>query len=79
MSCWSLHQAIIFHLRDGMNKLNRFFSLKKINSNSHALAEPLQRAWFLLVASLSEPALNAADIPVQLLGEALQSLFIRML
>ena len=77
-SCWSLHQDIIFHLKDGTNKLNKF-SFKKINSNSHALAEPLQRAWFLLVASLSEPALNAANIPVQLLGEALQSLFIRML
>lgn len=47
--------------------------------NLHALAEPGQGAWFFLVASLSKPALDAPNIPVQLLGEPFQSLLIRML
>lgn len=59
--------------------LKQFFSFRKKNSNLHALAELPQCAWLLLVASLSKPALNAANVPVQLLGEAFQSLFIRML
>lgn len=45
----------------------------------HALAEPGQSAGFLLVTPLSKPALNAPNIPVQLLGEPFQSLLIRML
>lgn len=35
----------------------------------HALTEPGQGAGFLLVTSLSKPALNAPNIPVQLLRE----------
>lgn len=75
---WSLDQAFIFHLRGGMSYYAGV-SFKKKNSNLHALTEPCQCAWLLLVASLSKPALNAANIPVQLLGEAFQSLLIRML
>lgn len=75
---WSLDQTFIFHLRGGMGYYADF-SFKKKNSNLHALTEPRQCAWLLLVASLSKPALNAANIPVQLLGEAFQSLLIRML
>lgn len=47
--------------------------------NLHALTEPGQGAGFFLVAPLSKPALNAPNIPVQLLGESFQSLLIGML
>lgn len=76
--CWSLQKALIFNLGDGMST-QAGFSFKKKNSNLHAFTELPQCAWLLLVASLSKPALNAANIPVQLLGEAFQPLFIRML
>lgn len=46
---------------------------------SHAFAEAGQRAGLLLVAPLSEPALDGPHVPVQLLGQALQPLLIRML
>lgn len=46
---------------------------------SHAFAEAGQGAGLLLVATLSEPALDGPHVPVELLGQALQSLLIRML
>lgn len=46
---------------------------------SHAFAEAGQGAGFLLVATLSEPALDGPHVPVELLGQALQPLLIRML
>lgn len=45
----------------------------------HAFAEPGQSARLLLVAALPEPALDGPHIPVQLLGQAFQSLLIWML
>lgn len=45
----------------------------------HAFAEPGERAGLLLVAPLPKPALDGPNIPVQLLGEPLQSLLIRVL
>lgn len=46
---------------------------------SHAFAESGQGAGLLLVAPLSEPALDGPHVPVELLGQALQPLLIRML
>lgn len=45
----------------------------------HAFTEPGERAGLLLVPTLSEPALDGPHVPVQLLGQALQSLLIWVL
>jgi len=52
---------------------------RRERASLHALTELRKSAGLFLVASLSKPALNAAYIPVQLLGEALQPLLIWML
>lgn len=60
-------------------KRKRRTKKKKTEALSHALTEACQRAGFLLVAALSEPALDGAHVPVQLLGEPLKPLLIWML
>lgn len=50
-----------------------------MQSGLHALAESGQNAGLLLVAPLSEPALDGAHVPVELLGQALQPLLIWVL
>lgn len=45
----------------------------------HAFTESGERAWLFLVAALSEPSLDGPHVPVQLLGQALQPLFIWVL
>lgn len=52
---------------------------RREHASLHALTELPKGAGFFLVASLSKPTLNAAYIPVQLLGEAFQPLLIWML
>lgn len=47
--------------------------------SSHAFTESGERAGLLLVAALSEPALDGPHVPVELLGQALQPLLIRVL
>lgn len=50
-----------------------------LQSALHAFTEPGQGTGLLLIAALSEPALDGPHIPVELLGQALQSLLIWVL
>lgn len=52
---------------------------RREHASLHALTELPKGAGLFLVAPLSEPTLNAAHIPVQLLGEPFQPLLIWML
>lgn len=52
---------------------------RRERASLHAFTELRKSAGLFLVASLSKPTLNAAYIPVQLLGQALQPLLIWML
>ena len=45
----------------------------------HAFTEAGESAGLLLVAALSEPALDGPHVPVELLGQALQPLLVRVL
>lgn len=45
----------------------------------HAFTEPGESAGLLLVAALSEPALDGPHVPVELLGQTLQPLLIWVL